>query len=360
MEFQWPRSLFLLGLIPLIVAAYIWILRRRRKFAVRYSSLSLIREVIPRSSQLRRHLPFGLFLIGLTGLITALGRPTATVIVPSGKATVILAIDVSRSMCSTDIPPNRLKAAKAAVLSFIDRQDANTQIGIIAFSGFAAIVQPPTTDQNLLRQAVNNLVTARRTAIGSGILKSLDAIAEVNPNISPSTDVPGAQTPTAPVQKGQYVPDIIVILSDGASNTGPMPLDAAGQAADRGIRIYTIGYGTAAGSPMNCGDQPSDQYFGGGGFGGGGFGGGGFGGGGLGGRNRLALDEQTLKGIAEMTGGEYYTASSAAELHHVFEQLPTYLITRNEKLEISVGFAAIGMLFAGIAIVLSMAWHPFP
>jgi len=355
MVFQWPQSLFLLGLIPVIVAAYIWILRRRRKFAVRYSSLSLVREVVPRSSQLRRHLPFGLFLIGLASLVTALGRPTATVKVPSGKATVILAIDVSRSMCSTDIPPNRLKAAKAAVLNFIDRQDANTQIGIVAFSGFAAIVQPPTSDQNLLRQAVNNLVTARRTAIGSGILKSLDAIAEVNPNIAPSTDVSGTQSQPAPVQKGQYAPDIIVILSDGASNTGPEPLDAAAQAVDRGIRIYTIGYGTAIGSIMNCGDQPNDQF-----FGGGGFGGGGFGGGGLGGRNRLGLDEQTLKGIAELTGGEYYTASSAAELHHVFEQLPTYLITRNEKLEISVGFAAIGMLFAGIAIVLSMAWHPFP
>ena len=355
MVFQWPQSLFLLGLIPVIVAAYIWILRRRRKFAVRYSSLSLVREVVPRSSQLRRHLPFGLFLIGLASLVTALGRPTATVKVPSGKATVILAIDVSRSMCSTDIPPNRLKAAKAAVLNFIDRQDANTQIGIVAFSGFAAIVQPPTSDQNLLRQAVNNLVTARRTAIGSGILKSLDAIAEVNPNIAPSTDVSGTQSQPAPVQKGQYAPDIIVILSDGASNTGPEPLDAATQAVDRGIRIYTIGYGTAIGSIMNCGDQPNDQF-----FGGGGFGGGGFGGGGLGGRNRLGLDEQTLKGIAELTGGEYYTASSAAELHHVFEQLPTYLITRNEKLEISVGFAAIGMLFAGIAIVLSMAWHPFP
>jgi len=146
MEFQWPGFLLLLGLIPLIVVVYIWILRRRRRFTVRYSSLALVREAIPRTSQLRRHLPFALFLLGLTGLVIALSRPTARVVVPSGQATIVLALDVSRSMCSTDIPPNRLKAAKAAVLSFIDRQDPNAQIGIVAFAGFAGIVQPPTSD----------------------------------------------------------------------------------------------------------------------------------------------------------------------------------------------------------------------
>lgn len=351
MEFLWTRSLFLLGAIPLIVAAYVWILRRRRKYTVRYSSLSLVREAMPRSARWRRHLPFALFLLGVASLIVALSRPTSTVAVPSGKATVMLAIDVSRSMCSTDIPPNRLKAAKAAVLSFIDRQDANTQIGIVAFAGFAALVQPPTIDQNMLREAVNNLITARRTAVGSGILEALNAIAEVNPNVAPVDNEQGVDVQPGPLQNGDYAPDIIVVLSDGASNTGPEPLAAAAQSAVRGVRIYTIGYGTASGARMDCGGQdrdpflsPRNQWWG------GGFGRG----------WRLAIDEQTLEGIAEMTGGDYYTANSAAELHDVFEQLPTYLITRDEKQEISVAFAALGLLFAGLAIMLSMAWHPFP
>ena len=345
MEFQWPGFLLLLGLIPLIVVVYIWILRRRRRFTVRYSSLALVREAIPRTSQLRRHLPFALFLLGLTGLVIALSRPTARVVVPSGQATIVLALDVSRSMCSTDIPPNRLKAAKAAVLSFIDRQDPNAQIGIVAFAGFAGIVQPPTSDQDLLREAVKNLTTARRTAIGSGILKALDAISEVNKNIAPSSEVQSNLLP-----EGLYAPDIIVILSDGASNEGPEPLDAALQAVERGVRVYTIGYGTASGGAMNCGDGFQEQFFGGGGFGGGGFGGG----------FRRGIDEETLMGIAEMTGGEYYSATSAGELHRVFEQLPTYLTTKEEHSEISVVFTALGMLLAGLAVLLSMVWHPFP
>jgi Ca-activated chloride channel family protein len=345
MEFQWPGFLLLLGLIPLIVVVYMWILRRRRRFTVRYSSLALVREAIPRTSQLRRHLPFALFLLGLTGLVIALSRPTARVVVPSGQATIVLALDVSRSMCSTDIPPNRLKAAKAAVLSFIDRQDPNAQIGIVAFAGFAGIVQPPTSDQDLLREAVKNLTTARRTAIGSGILKALDAISEVNKNIAPSSEVQSNLLP-----EGLYAPDIIVILSDGASNEGPEPLDAALQAVERGVRVYTIGYGTASGGGMNCGDGFQEQFFGGGGFGGGGFGGG----------FRRGIDEETLMGIAEMTGGEYYTATSAGELHDVFKELPTYLTTKEENSEISVAFTAGGMLLALLAILLSMFWHPFP
>src|SRR3990172_3912780 len=337
MEFLWPGFLLLLGLIPLSVAAYLWILRRRRKYAVRYSSLALVREAIPRTAQLRRHLPFSLFLLGLASLVVALSRPTTTVLVPSGKATIILALDVSRSMCSTDIPPNRLKAAKAAVLSFIDRQEANAQIGIVAFAGFAAIVQPPTSDQEMLRAAVQNLTTARRTAIGSGILEALDAIAEINKSIAPSVSGSSPEIQPAPMPRGEFAPDIVVVLSDGASNSGPQPLEAPRRAVERGVRIYTIGYGTAEGSSMNCGDPFQEQFFSGGGQG---FSGGGFGSG-----FRRGIDEETLKGIAEMTGGEYYSATSAGELHDVFKRLPTYLSTKEESSEISVAFTAVGMLF---------------
>src|SRR5262245_27866646 len=241
MDLLWPGCLLLLGLLPLMIAAYIWMLRRRRRFAVRYSSLALVREALPRQSRLRRHLPFALFLLGLASLVIALARPVAIVSVPTGQTTIILAMDVSRSMCSTDIQPSRLEAAEAAALSFIQRQKSTTQIGIVAFSSFGEVIQPPTTDSEALQAAVENLTTGRRTAIGSGILKSLDAIAEIDKSVAPSvTDTSRGVAPT-PVPKGAYAPDIIVLLTDGANNAGPEPADAAQQAADRGVRVYTTG-----------------------------------------------------------------------------------------------------------------------
>ncbi len=363
MDLLWPEFLLLLGLIPLLVAVYIWMLRRRRRFAVRYSSLALVREVLPRHSWLRRHLPFGLFLGALTSLVIALGRPVTIVSVPTGQTTIILTIDVSRSMCGTDIQPSRLEAAEAAALSFIQRQGSRTQIGIVAFSGFAELVQPPTTDQEALEAAVESLLTGRRTAIGSGILKAVDAIAEIDKSVAPSvTDSSRGVEPT-PVPKGAYAPDIIVVLTDGVNNAGPTPMEAAQQAVDRGIRVYTIGFGTANENQSfpNCGSQfQGREPFGGGPFGGGGqgqFGGGfGFGGGGF----RRGIDEDTLKQVADMTGGTYYSAESAGELQNVFQNLPTYLIVKHETSEISVAFAAIGALLAALAIVLSQLWHPLP
>src|SRR5919205_1265605 len=150
MDLLWPGFLPLLAVLPLMIGLYIWILRRRRPFAVRYSSLSLVRAALPHQSRWRRHLPFALFLLGLASLVVALARPVAIVSVPTGQTTVILAIDVSRSMCSTDIEPNRLLAAEAAAQSFVERQKSTTQISIVAFAGFAEIVQPPTADQEAL------------------------------------------------------------------------------------------------------------------------------------------------------------------------------------------------------------------
>ncbi len=349
MSWLWPGFLLLLGVLPLLVAAYVWALRRRRRFAVRYSSLSLVREALPRA-RWRRHLPFALFLLALAGLVVALGRPVAVVSVPTNQTTIILAIDVSRSMCSTDIRPNRLAVAKAAAQSFIERQKPGTQIGVVAFAGYAELVQPPTTDPELLHDAVDSLITGARTAIGSGILKSIDAIAEIDKNVAPSVSPGSRGVKPTPVPKGAYAPDIIVLLTDGASNAGPLPLDAAQQAADRGVRVYTIGFGTPAGSEMpNCAPQlQGGEPFGGGsqGFGGGRF--------------RRGIDEVTLKRIAALTDGEYYSAESAGELVDVFNKLPTSLITRHETTEISVAFAALGALLAALAIALSLLWHPLP
>jgi Ca-activated chloride channel family protein len=353
MTLLWPGFLLLLGLIPLLIGVYIWSLRRRRRFAIRFSSLALVRDAIPRRSRLRRHLPFALLLLALTSLVLALVRPVVITSVPTDQTTIILAIDVSLSMRQTDVQPSRLAAAESAALSFIERQKSTTQIGIVAFSTDAELVQAPTTDQEALQTAVESLTLGRRTAIGSGILKSIDAIAEVDKNVSPSVNPPGSAPEPTPVPHGAYVPDIIVLLTDGVSNTGPLPLDAAKEASDRGIRVYTIGYGTA-----NGGGFPFDpQFQGGGGFFGGGGGGGFFP---FGGGFRRGIDETTLKQIAAMTGGQYYSASSAGELENVFRSLPTYLITKHEVTEISVLFAAIGALMAALAVALSLLWHPLP
>jgi Ca-activated chloride channel family protein len=355
MSFLWSISLYLLFLIPLIIVAYILILRRRRRFAVRYSSLSLVREAMSHQSWLRRHLPFILFLLALTSLVFALARPVATVMVPSNQATIILTMDISRSMCSTDIPPNRLEAAKQAGLAFIERQERGRLIGVVAFGGFAELVQPPTHDRGLLEDAIVGLGPARRTAIGSAILRSLDAISEIDSSIAPGDTGNIPEGAFTPVPEGEYAPHIIVLLTDGASNAGPSPISAAIQAAERGIRVYTIGFGTTRNtSPMNCGYQfqENDVFGGGGGFGnpfGGGGGGGGF---------RREIDEATLIEIADITGGTYYAAMSAGELQDVFQNLPTYLISTRETIEISAFFTACAALLAILAIVLSFRLYP--
>jgi len=222
------------------------------------------------------------------------------------------------------------------------------------------LIQPPTNDTELLQAAIESLATGRRTAIGSGILKALDAIAEIDPNVAPSwTSTSRGPQPT-PVPHGAYAPDIIVMLTDGVSNAGPLPTDAAQQAADRGVRVYTIGFGTANGSNFPAcpnqfqGNEPNQQFGGGPGRQFGGGGGGQFGGGGF----RRGIDEATLKQVADVTGGAYYSAESAGELQDVFQKLPTYLITKHETSEVSVVFVALGALLAALAIVLSLRWHP--
>jgi Ca-activated chloride channel family protein len=356
MSFLWSGFLYLLLLIPLIVVIYIVLLRRRRRFAIRYSSLSLVREAVSHQSWLRRHLSFILFLLALISLVFALARPVATLAVPSNRATIILAMDISRSMCSTDIDPNRLEAAKTAALAFVQKQERGKRIGIVAFAGFAELVQPPTDDRALLEDAITNLTTARRTAIGSAILRSLDAIAEIDSSVTPSDTGNIPEGAFTPVPEGQYGPHIIVLLTDGASNAGPSPLSAAIQASERGIRVYTIGFGTANPSaPMDCGDQfqANDQFGGGNGFGSP-FGNGGGGGTGF----RRGIDEETLTAIADMTDATYYAASSAGELNDVFQNLPTYLAVTREETEIGAFFTAFAALLAVIAMLLSFRWNP--
>jgi len=271
--------------------------------------------------------------------------------VPAGQANIILAIDVSRSMCSTDIAPNRLETAKAAALSFIQRQERNTQIGVVAFAGYAELIQAPTGDQEVLEDVVQSLITGRRTAIGSGIQRSLSALADIDPSVAPIVTGRQPRVQPTPVPRGAYAPSIIVLLTDGASNQGPPPLVAAQQAADRGVRVYTIGYGTESGGVMDCGQSflGYDSWRGqgwGGGSGSGGF--------------RRGIDEVTLQQVADLTDGTYYAAESANELQDVFRNLPTHLITRHETTEVSFAFTAAGALLAALALILAALWHPLP
>ena len=362
MELLWPGFLLLLIVFPFIVLAYIWVLRRRKQFAIRYSSVSLIREAIPGGSSWRRHLPFVLFLIALVFLTLGLVRPVTELDVTSRRATVILALDVSMSMCSSDIEPNRLTAAQEAAKTFIINQESGTQIGIVAFAGSAELVAPPTADTEALLAAVDDLTTALRTAIGSAILRSLDAISEINGEVAP-VDVFSNTDESGPSFLSDGVspqPDIIVLLTDGASNSGALPLDAAQAAVDRGIRVFTIGFGTPTASLFQC----TPEQLAGVGFGsrfgqsrfnrffvrrfGNRF------------RRTLVLDEETLQKVAAMTGGEYYLAKGSDELLDVFAEVPGHLVSRRVTTEISAVFAALGGLFALASMGLAQRWNPWP
>jgi Ca-activated chloride channel family protein len=284
-------------------------------------------------------------------LILALARPQVTVSVPIGSTTVVLALDASRSMCATDVDPNRMSVATEAARSFIEEQPEGTQFGVVAFSETARIVVPATSDRERLTDAIERLTTSIGTAIGSAVLKSIDALAEVNPDVAPSTvDLSDDRARRGP-QDGAYIPDIIVLLTDGANTRGIDPLVAAEQAADRRTRVYTIGFGTTEDVPLVC---TRDQL--------GGFESDTFGTGPPGGvpGQYLYIDEPTLRSIAETTGGEYYRAANADQLVEVFDELPARVEQQEQEREISVGFVGVGALLALGAIGLSFWWNRYP
>jgi Ca-activated chloride channel family protein len=380
MSFATPVALVALLAVPALLGAYVWQLRRRRKQAVRYSSVALIRDALPKRSRWRRHVPVGLFLAAIAVLGIGMARPQITQEVPLSQTSIILTIDVSGSMCSTDVSPNRLTAAQNAAKEFVKNQVAGTKIGLVAFANFAQLLVPPTTDKSALNDAIDSLTTGRGTVIGVATLQALDAIASVNPDVAPvdatieaqaaqvgpaTGPAPPPDTTPAPVPPGGYEPDIVVLLTDGANTRGIPPVDAAKQAAQRRVRIYTIGFGTENPAPLVC----SPEQLGAGGFdggfggGGGGFGGGGggFGGGGGGfgggGRNFLAMDQQTLQAVAAQTGGAYYQAQDANQLRGVFAKLPADIQNQREQREISVWFVIVGALLVASAFTLSLLWN---
>jgi Ca-activated chloride channel family protein len=359
MSFAWPFALASLVVVPLIVGIYWWLLRRRRKQAVSYSSVALLRSVLPRRSRWQRHLPIAMVLLSLVALGIAAGRPHVDRNVSLARTSIILALDVSGSMCSTDVKPNRLAVAQEATRKFVEDQPDDIRMGLVVFSGFAELAVPPTTEREKLLETIDAVTTGRGTAIGAAMLAGLDAIAEVNPAVQPVGDVyavDDAPTPGAPADgstppSDDYVADIIVLLTDGRNTRGIEPLDAVPHAVARRVRVYTIGFGTTNPSERAC----TRAQLGAGGFGGGGqrFGGG-FGGG------FLVADAPTLMEVAKQTGGTFHAAEDADQLREVFAELPREVATQRQRTEVTWMLAALGALLAAGALAASMRWSPYP
>ena len=335
MSFLWPTSLFFLVAVPVLLGLYIWSQRRRRKYALRYASLSLVKEALGRGPGIRRHIPPALYLLSVAFMLFALARPITVVKVPSQEGTVILAIDVSGSMRATDIKPDRITAAKEAAKAFVEKQGDSVKIGVVSFASDASIVQAPTLDHDLVIAAIDRLRLQRATAIGRAVLTSLDAIweDEGSEGDQPSAVLTQPQNPNAPQTPAKTaVPGAakasasIILLTDGQNNQFPPPLAIIDQAISRGIRVYTVGVGTPAGAVLS-----------------------------LEGRSiRTALDETTLKQIAQDTDAQYFLATSDADLKKVYENLSTELVLRTQKTEVTALFTLVAAVFSIVASALSL------
>ena len=333
MSFLWVEMLWALLIVPLYIIAYVLIQRRRQRYALRYASLSLVKDAVGRGPGIRRHIPAILFLVGLATMVVAMARPVATVMLPSEEGTVILTIDVSGSMRADDLKPSRIEAAKAAARAFVQGQPTNVRIGVVSFSTTASIVQAPTTNRDDVLAAIDRLVPQRSTAIGSGILTSLSAIfdqpgATPTPSASDALTAPEPTPTPTPVPRGTYAPAVIVLLSDGASNIGPAPLDAAQEAADRGVRIYTVGVGDPNGVILRLGGMSA----------------------------RVRLDEVTLKRIAQETDGTYYKADNETNLQEIYKSLSTQLVLKSQQTELTAGVTGVAAVFMLVAGALSLLW----
>jgi Ca-activated chloride channel family protein len=341
-SFSWPWALLALLILPLVLAAW-WLARRRRKRAtVRVTSIALVRIAVPGRSRWRRRIPAALLAVGLAVLAVGAARPQATVPVASSSATIMLAIDTSGSMCATDVQPNRITAAEQSAGAFIKSQSGGPRIGIVDFSGTAVVLVPPTTNTQQLLNALGGLMAGGATAIGEAILTSLDAIAQVDPSVAPT----GA-TVKRNLGAG-YADDVVVVLTDGSNNRGVAPPVAAREAAARGVRVFTIGYGTSNPTQLAC--DPT-QF---GGFGGG-IGGGGFGGGG--GGNPFQADYSALMQISKTTGGTFYRAQDASQLSSALAKLPAAFTIVHKQVDIAAAFAALGGLLIAVAVAISLWWN---
>jgi Ca-activated chloride channel family protein len=339
MTFVWPTLLWLEVLLPLLVLLYIWMLRRKRRSTVRLASISIAKLAAGKGPGWRRHLPPALLLLALAALLLAVARPTAILTLPLAERTIMLAMDVSGSMRAEDVKPNRLVASQEAAKAFVNNLPREVQVGVVSFAGTAAVVQAPTTSRDDVIKAIDRFQLQRGTATGSGIILSLATLfpddgIEIQ-HVTGQRNFPGAPigpkkdaTPAKPVAPGSYNSAAIIMLTDGQRTTGPDPMDAAKMAADRGIRVYTVGIGTTSGEII-------------------GF---------EGWSMRVRLDEETLKNISLLTHGEYFYAGTAEDLKKVYESLSSRMVVERKETEVTALFAALGALLAVVAAGLSVWW----
>lgn len=321
--------LFSLLLIPLLLWLYWRMQQQRRQLAVRYGSMGLVQNA-GRPLGRRRHLPPLLFLLGLTLLLFSLARPEAVVSLPRLEGTVILAFDVSGSMAATDLQPTRIDAAKAAAIAFVQRQPDTIQIGVVSFSDSGFAIQPPTNDQATVLNAINRLQPEWSTSLGQGILTALNTLltpAGQRSNIY--SNLPATPTPLPePVPPGSNNSAVIVLLTDGENMAPPNPFEAAQAAADRGVRIHTVGIGSSAGTSLEV------EGF----------------------TVHTQLDEATLQGIAHLTAGTYFNATTEAELQAIYDNLTPELVIRPEPMEVTALFAAGSILLLLMGMTCSLFW----
>jgi Ca-activated chloride channel family protein len=340
MTFLWPKMLLLLATVPALVVAYLYLLGRKRKAAVRYASLSIVKDAMGSGPGFRRHVPPLLLLVAWTTMVVATARPAAIVTLPSQRGTVILAMDVSGSMRAADVDPDRLRASQEAAKAFVSGQPRTTRVGVVAFAGTAMLVQGPTLEREDILAAIDRFRLQRGTNIGAGMLVALQTIfPEAQFDFGPSffrQDPRGAplgeaqpdEPDFAPVEPGSHTSAAIVLLTDGQPTTGPDPIEVARMAADRGVRVFTVGFGSQAGETVGFGGMSQ----------------------------RVQLDEETLRQVSEITRGRYFHAESATDLNEVYGSLSEQFMLERQETEITAFFtagAAVLMLLAG---VLSMVW----
>ena len=342
MTFFWPEMLWLLTGVPALVAVYVFLLRRKKKAALRYASLSVMKEAIGVGQRFRRHVPPLLLALALATMMIAVARPAAIVTLPMQQQTIILAMDVSGSMRAKDVEPNRLVASQEAAKAFLADLPRDVRVGVVAFAGTAALVQPPTRNREDIVAAIDRFQLQRGTAIGSGILVSLATIFP-DAGIDVSDAIYGRSAPRGlpldqarapekkeftPVPPGSYASAAIILLTDGQRTTGPDSLECAKVAANRGVRVFTVGVGTPNGEVI--------------GFEGWSF--------------RARLDEDTLKAIADLTRGEYFHAGTAMDLKKVYRGLNARLVFEKKPTEITALFAAAAAGLTLLSAFLSLLW----
>jgi Ca-activated chloride channel family protein len=354
MTFAAPALLVGLLLVPLALVVYRIVQRRRSRYAVRFTNVDLLGNLVPRTPAWRRHVPPALYLGAMAALVLALARPSMLVAVPREEATIILTMDVSGSMKAVDVEPSRLAAAQKAASDFVDQLPATFKVGLVAFSTAPRIIVEPTTDRAVLHQALNNLRAQGGTALGDSITTSLEAAgldpsgtsSGAAPSPSPSADPsagPSASATPAPSASGSTgtadKPVVAtVLLSDGANSTGQLePIAAAEQAAALGVPVYTIALGTANGVVEVQDDQGNPHIL------------------------NVPPDIDTLAAIAETTGGRFFEAPTAQDLAQIYQSLGSRIGYTNEEQEVTQWFDAAGLLLVVTGAGLAAHWfNRFP